>query len=426
MQNRAEAPKIVRSLCCEFFEHGVRYFLRDAVLSRTEKAVEFRPSLTFQPGANGGVSLDWMGVNYHVARPKGALSGNECRMLAAVGAVILERYWIITSADSVAELHLFEGLPEDRWVAAFLAQERGNADVLVRAITVLRQSSLITYEGRRISTAVIVRDGVRDTVEGAVPYETTLMSSKRFHRLCDGMRTAFLVNSEGMLIDVVDVEQFARTAAGGRLPAPGAVRYWPHCLATVGGSDICLVLTPNGEIKIFAGGVQTLHFLEGRWHITDLPEKYAEFHDAIGESGLAERLLVTALNLAEARHGALFVVLDNASSAPGLIAAEDLLGNPERNGSTCTHYLLRDRTIAGMKPAILENIAGLDGGVVLDRAGRLLAFGAILRTTGEPMEAQEGGRTTAALYASRFGLALKVSEDGLISFYQRGARVWEI
>jgi hypothetical protein len=29
------------------------------------------------------------------------------------------------------------------------------------------------------------------------------------------------------------------------------------------GGNICLVLTPNGEMKIFAGGVQVFHFLEG-------------------------------------------------------------------------------------------------------------------------------------------------------------------
>jgi len=37
----------------------------------------------------------------------------------------------------------------------------------------------------------------------------------------------------------------------------------------------------------------------------------------------------------------------------------------------------------------------------------------------------EGARTTAAMAASRFGPVLKVSEDGLISFYD-GNKVWDI
>jgi len=38
----------------------------------------------------------------------------------------------------------------------------------------------------------------------------------------------------------------------------------------------------------------------------------------------------------------------------------------------------------------------------------------------------EGGRTTAAIAASRFGSVLKISEDGLISFFQNGKCIWDI
>ena len=66
-----------------------------------------------------------------------------------------------------------------------------------------------------------------------------------------------------------------------------------------------------------------------------------------------------------------------------------------------------------------------------DRAGRLLAFGAILRhdahsLTGpdpsSPSAVVEGARTTAALVASRFGPVLKVSEDGIVSCFLDGTQ----
>ena len=64
------------------------------------------------------------------------------------------------------------------------------------------------------------------------------------------------------------------------------------------------------------------------------------------------------------------------------------------------------------------------------RTGRLLAVGAILLHT-EPPEphsnlAVEGARTTAAMAAGRFGAVLKVSEDGLITFYDQQERIWDI
>jgi hypothetical protein len=39
--------------------------------------------------------------------------------------------------------------------------------------------------------------------------------------------------------------------------------------------------------------------------------------------------------------------------------------------------------------------------------------------------AVEGARTTAAMAASQFGPVLKVSEDGVITFFDR-ERVWDI
>jgi len=152
----------------------------------------------------------------------------------------------------------------------------------------------------------------------------------------------------------------------------------------------------------------------------------------VGEPRLAERLFTLALNLAESRRGALFVVLDREEGALGtaehLLAAGDLLDGTDSEPFTKgqIHYLLRRKRVLELEPSVLQSIAQIDGGIVLDREGRLLAFGAILRTGGEAMAALDGGRTTAALYASRFGLALKVSEDGLVSFYHAGQCVWEM
>ena len=86
--------------------------------------------------------------------------------------------------------------------------------------------------------------------------------------------------------------------------------------------------------------------------------------------------------------------------------------------------------------AVLEALAGLDGALVADSNGRLLAFGAILRRNlahslsgcdlASTPALAEGARTTAALVASRFGPVLKISEDGIVSCFLDGARVWDL
>jgi hypothetical protein len=64
----------------------------------------------------------------------------------------------------------------------------------------------------------------------------------------------------------------------------------------------------------------------------------------------------------------------------------------------------------------------------MDGHGYLIAGGAILRhppTIEVDDWVAEGARTTAAIAASRFGPVLKISEDGLITFFDR-EKIWDI
>jgi hypothetical protein len=130
------------------------------------------------------------------------------------------------------------------------------------------------------------------------------------------------------------------------------------------------------------------------------------------------------------------VVLDDASAAGGLISKSDLLAStPSLDQPTSGaskdqfHYLLRDKCILNLPTTILETIARIDGAFVLDSDANLLAFGAILHypdLADVHPENIEGGRASAAIAASRFGKVLKISEDGLISFYQSGNHIWDM
>ena len=122
---------------------------------------------------------------------------------------------------------------------------------------------------------------------------------------------------------------------------------------------------------------------------------------------------------------------------PGsLVTRTDLLTSlPDRRKDSVIgtkdqlHYLLHKKQLLDFSSAVLETVARIDGGIVLDQDSNLLAFGAILRYQDladlHPANI-EGGRTTAAIAASRFGSVLKISEDGLISFFQNGKCIWDI
>ncbi len=70
------------------------------------------------------------------------------------------------------------------------------------------------------------------------------------------------------MVELVDVQEWAQPFSQMELPVPTARRYRTHSQATLCGGHICLVLTPNGEMKIFGEGVQLFSFFDGRWHQT--------------------------------------------------------------------------------------------------------------------------------------------------------------
>jgi hypothetical protein len=405
--------------------------------------------LAIEPTGDPSVlSIRWFGSRHvlHVP-PRRPFTEHEVRLARAIGAVLAVRYRAIFDPREMLDRQdLFRGAIEDRYVGAFLDDSldsqpfQPRANVIANAIEVLRVAALSTYENRSISSGVLILDTHHDAhrghgpTENAVQYTQALTAIKSFYRLCDGLQTAFLVNRDGVVLDVVEV---AQRVSDGILPAPCPTPYRPHALATAHTRDVSIVLSPLHEIRVLAEGVPMFSFRNARWHLLDIAEKYTMWAESVGNPLLAERLFQTAIDLADAREGALFVVLrDPDGSLSQLVAPADQLdierATASQGGPTRSQLLhtLRGQTAIGIDPAVLAGLAKVDGATVLDRSGRLLAVGAILLHP-EPPEphsslAVEGARTTAAMAAGRFGAVLKVSEDGLITFYDRQERIWDI
>src|SRR5262249_21785227 len=112
-------------------------------------------------------------------------------------------------------------------------------------------------------------------------YAAALTRARSFHRLSDGLTTLALVDPEGFLVDLIDVQQWAAPYETLPVPVPSPARYVPHSRATLCGGHLCLILTVTGEMKIFADGVQVFRFLDGRWRLTNAVEKYQRWQQGL-------------------------------------------------------------------------------------------------------------------------------------------------
>ena len=405
--------------------------------------------LSIEPTTDPSVlSIRWFGSRHVLHVPaRRPFTAHEVRLAKAIGSVLALRYRAIFDPKQMLDRgDLFRGAIEDRYVGAFLdavvpsdpAQAR--ADLAATAIEVLRVAALSSYENRSISSGVLLLEGDTDPIRTSVTtpgieyrYSPALTGIKSFYRLCDGLQTLFLVNRRGAVLDIVEVGRYTKQVP---LEVPCSVQYRSHALATVDNRNIAIVLSPTHEIKVFAEGAQVFSFRNAKWHLLDIQAKYDMWAAAIGNRELADRLFQTALDLADMREGALFVVLKNAEqSLPLLVAPGDQLDTMRDSTTEVPSrlqlmHMLRGRTATDLDPAVLAGLARTDGATVMDGTGRLLAVGAILLHPEPPAPhsqlAVEGARTTAAMAAGRYGAVLKVSEDGLITFYDEQERIWDI
>jgi hypothetical protein len=444
---KESGKSVLNGLYQQLLRRGVQYFLPSSHLEIVGHVAEWTPQIVFQPLPNGGLGFDWLGTRYALTNHK-LFSDHERKMVRSIAKFLSTRRGLLFDRDVAAQnMPIFGGLTEDRYVSTFLDGRVFDDAVSVatipdrvsEAIEVLRISALSSYEDKRISTGALLFGAWPDACHSvpsqpvdALPYSSDLTTIHSFHRICDGLRTIALVDEKGFMVELVDVQEWAQPFSALELPIPSARRYRTHCQATLCGGHICLVLTPNGEIKIFGEGVQLFNFFDGRWHLTDSVSKYEAWESAVARKDLAARLFSAGLNLAEHRRGGMFVVLEDAGHARQIVSALDLLESDRRDRASAKnrlHYLLQKTRATDLSSAVLESIAQIDGSVVLDSDSRLLAFGAILRhrqQVDEDEEIGEGGRTAAAIGASQFGNVLMVSEGGQLSFYQKGHCVWTL
>jgi hypothetical protein len=438
--------RILQSALRQFFE-------RATLDAEPTRSVSSDAQLAIEPSANpSALVIRWFGTRYTVRVPgRWAFTAHEVRLARAIGAVLAARYHAIQNPRIIAERPgLFSGAIEDRYVGAFLDHRpyaiearEARADRIASIIELLRVAALSSYENRPISSGVLLMGGADDATRAgpatpAMPSDVEALSRiKSCYRLADGVHTVFLASSEGLLLDIVDIERWSAEMPRQQAQVPCAKAFQPHARATSQHGHVCVVLSPSREIKLFAEGAELFAFRGAAWHLLDVQAKYRLWSEAVGVDSLAARIFQTARDLAEAREGALFLVAREPDRAVAeLVAPEDYLdgstmatapepGSPTRRGLL---QLLEGRTITSLDPSVLAALASLDGATVTDRSGRLLAAGAILRHRSELLGQGgliEGARTTAAMAASQFGPVLKVSEDGMITFFDR-ERVWDI
>ena len=283
----------------------------------------------------------------------------------------------------------------------------------------LRALASETYEDRRIPFGLILTKRPASGDAALLSFE-----SKRLKTLTDGFSTALFLNRRGDLAGIIGLLA-SRETGRSSLGRPWWFGPLADTAARVGGVGIAL--TRGGDLLIAHRRELVLSQRSGHWMLwrhSELLGRIRQSWHTRGRKDQLDQVIVAmyrvALELATRRSGGLLVVASSREEGRKLVTSKgDLLGSPRRLAEerwldVSLARLLVQRT----DRRILADLASIDGALIVDRSGRLMAFGAMVRSSSS--NSTQGARSRAAVAASRLGLAIKVSTDGEISAYRHG------
>lgn len=139
------------------------------------------------------------------------------------------------------------------------------------------------------------------------------------------------------------------------------------------------------------------------------------------------RLFKTFIDLSREQKSSVYIIIENPDIIHGIEEAETevllkgtgfLHSDRERRSLLAIKRGKENANIIDLDPYLVQSLSAVDGAVVLDSNLNVLSFGETISVPdGERYKGTFGTGSTAAQFASKSGIAVKVSEDGDITLY---------
>jgi hypothetical protein len=301
-----------------------------------------------------------------------------------------------------------------------------SARLVAETIEYLIELSGTRVEAHDLTHGVVVADVLHDTPKIELCYPEDLRAVKRAPLLFDGKRSVLVVDPGGRARTELQRHRLGRL--GGAPPPTATSGGWPDSGLLV--ADVTRVLGGVGffvradrSIWTFVDG-QPLLVRRGE-HWTAFPLELAgSIANMIGGGAAAALVARAAFMISAQPYGAILAIVDDPKTLRGVVSTKDRYDlrneiDPKAlRPETRLHHLIDTEDL---DEHTLARLATLDGATILDRDGRLLAYGAIVTTADSE---HEGARTAAARTLSEAAaVVLKVSVDGDITIFRSGAAV---
>lgn len=315
----------------------------------------------------------------------------------------------------------------DITIARFLRGKRAGVFASVqRLIQILKRLSYERYEGSPATTGFIIFRAKRETFREKarklecdwidlkpVEIDDNFFGSPLTYRYVDGNHSFFAAGIKMKAVATIRSKRFSTDDTVDRLSHAELYRL----LEIAGEYAFAAILNNSSEVEIILRKRKIIVWRKGVWNIFD-PDIFHAFFQGKLPKEIINELLWTVYSLSKTRHGTLILVTSDTESKlqdfrKGTVAGNHILSKEliKRARDTSISSLRREGSLIRMLSA--------DGLTIVNFRGQLVDTGVITDTSIiTKRKAMGGGRTTAAIAASRLGKVIKVSEDGPIELYE--------
>jgi hypothetical protein len=274
-------------------------------------------------------------------------------------------------------------------------------DCLLSAIDWLEAWADRSYEGEAVTVAL----GFDPQAEGTGLALEELRSLEFSAVLSNGVDTMVRADPRGYVVghECLDTKG----------EPPSFAPYSQAALAAwAADGRVALALTPLGEILIFENSQLRFAKRSGRWHflthrpiVTRMPVP--------GSVAIRRAVYESCLDASFANQGACIGVVMKGCAGrwEDVVMPRDRLSDRDGLKAKALSRLIAGRPFHELDRRFRQELLSIDGALVIDHRGRVLAVGAIVKIPGG---STGGGRLAAARSLATFGLGIKVSQDGSI------------
>ena len=361
---------------------------------------------------------------------------------------------ILSEINTISELNLndvnyvvnLQSHAIEKSICRSLCDNEETVSVMLGILSELDRWSSRTYEGKKISICTVLNLSMDlSQEEGGISY-TDVMDKDFYALLTDGEYSAVEFDKNGILNGYVQILS--------RKGAPSVSPYKYEAIAKYcNDKRIGLVLTSYGDFLIFKNRTLLFAKRNGRWNVFSHDEviQLLLSRGTYSLKDIRRSIYFTALDTSFSYSGGCLVYLNKDSVEQALthIDAHDIimekyfemkkeqeleeankLYNFQRLASTEKTYkvpyrvflqqekcykalalrkIIADRPFQDLSRKLRQELVSMDGATVLDSDGNVIAIGAIIKIEAG---SEGGGRLAAAQTLAKYGIAIKISQDG--------------